>query len=151
MNIRFSAKLIIPVLAVVFVVMSYLSLHFWWQDNSQQINQQLDLANHAAMEYAQENTQQACFEKTIEDSLTCREGACTMELKHFLAVCFEHAKPDVSFCQSTPSAQDYFGNVSWSVSQCRKRKVKNANCPNIINNTAKLCAQYTPEAFDEQS
>ncbi len=129
-------------LAILFSVMTYLSFYFWWQENEQSFDKNVQVATSQGLNFGKTATQLACFEKVIEDSKECREMACSAELRHFLSSCFSTAKTSPKFCQETPDANDYFGKVSWAVSACRKRKVKNGNCPNVIDQTSLLCRQY---------
>lgn len=144
-------RYLLLLLAFLFIGLTYTSFHLWWQEYEQEFNQKVSQAVENGQKFAQKNTQLACFNKVIQDSAQCREASCSVEWRNFLAACFEQAKPSTKFCAETPTADDYFGRVSWAVSACRKRKNKTGNCPNLIDETPRLCRQYSEQASDKNN
>ncbi|GEM_PF-3005330 len=130
-------------LAAMFIVMTFLSFYFYWQENGASLIQETQVAKQKGTEFAKTNDQQACLEHVIQNSSDCRDTNCTVELKNFLTACFEEAEKSPGVCDEVPTAQDYMGKVSWTVSTCRKAKIRNGNCTNIINEIPLLCERET--------
>ncbi|WP_111977738.1 hypothetical protein [Algibacillus agarilyticus] len=126
-------------LAALFAVLTYFSFYFWWQDNQQQLTNGINDAQKQGELFGKNNTQLACLERVIKDSEPCRELACSNAHKEFLSACFAYAQHSTEICDHTPETSDYFSTVSWSVSNCKKRKIRNGSCPNIIKIVPALC------------
>ncbi|MCU4676101.1 hypothetical protein N7931_10690 [Catenovulum sp. 2E275] len=128
-------------LAALFLVMTFLSFYFYWQENGALLTKETEQARFAGAEFAKTHNQQACLDTVIERSQTCRDTNCTVELKNFLTTCFEQAEKSPAVCDQVPAPADYINKVSWTVSKCRKAKIRNGNCTNIINEMPLLCEQ----------
>ncbi|EWH11918.1 hypothetical protein DS2_02003 [Catenovulum agarivorans DS-2] len=136
MKLRYIFAVGIPV----FVILTALSFYFYWQDNHKMLAEVETAQIDAAIAFAREQDQMACLNHVIQQSRDCREAHCTVGLKVFLTHCVKHATASTKLCEGVPDAQDYFAKVSWSVSICRKAKVRNGNCSNIVNEVPVLCS-----------
>ncbi|WP_017444606.1 hypothetical protein [Gayadomonas joobiniege] len=139
-------RYLLAALALLFTVLTVLSFYFYWQENGALLSKQSQHASAAGTAFGKGKNYSACLNQVIEKSTECRDTNCTIELKHFLVACTEQAEYDAAACEKAPASQDYLGKVSWSVSKCRKAKVKNGNCTNVINEMPLLCekAQFVP-------
>ena len=136
MKLRYIFAIGIPL----FAILTGLSFYFYWQDNHQVLAQVETQQTQAAIEFAKNNDQMACLSQVIQQSENCREANCTVGLKVFLSHCIQHAAKSDDLCDGVPELHDYLAKVSWSVSVCRKAKVRNGNCSNIVNEIPQLCA-----------
>lgn len=126
-------------LAGLFGLLTFFSFYFYWQENGALLTKETEQAQQQGMLFAKQHTQADCLDTVIEQSTECRDSNCTVELKNFLNSCFSHAEKSEGICDKVPSNHDYLNKISWTVSTCRKAKVKNGNCTNIINEMPLLC------------
>lgn len=129
-------------LGSLFAVLTFLSFYFYWQDNQVLLEQAAQKGLTEGQAFGKNHSQAQCLDQVIKLTESCRETDCTIELKQFSAACFANASPSPEMCNKAPEAGDFFGITSWSVSLCRKRKIKNGNCPNIVRGIADYCSQH---------
>ncbi|AWB67025.1 hypothetical protein C2869_11500 [Saccharobesus litoralis] len=130
---------------ILFFVLTVLSFQIWFSENQENISQAVEQGKQQALIFAKGKNQNDCLEQAIKKISECRDATCSAEHDQFLTQCFINSQYSQDLCQQAPMAEDYFGTVSWSVSQCRKRKVKNGNCPNLLNKVPKLCQLTHPK------
>lgn len=126
-------------LASLFALLTFLSFYFYWQENGQMLTEETQQAREEGAQFAKNHNQQDCLDTVIDKSQDCRDSNCTVALKNFLNSCFKNAEKSPNICDKVPSNHDYMNKVSWTVSACRKAKVRNGNCTNIINEMPLLC------------
>ncbi|MER2490522.1 hypothetical protein [Catenovulum sediminis] len=134
-------RYLLTFLALLFAALTFFSFYFYWQENEPLLKKANQQAIANASEFAKSHNQLQCLHKVIEQSESCRDSNCTLTLKNYLVTCFQQAEKNPQVCEKMPDAHDYLAKVSWSVSTCRKAKVKNGNCTHIINELPLLCAQ----------
>ncbi|KMT66341.1 hypothetical protein [Catenovulum maritimum] len=128
-------------LGLLFATLTFLSFYFYWQENKGILEEITLQAEADAVKFAQTHDQNDCLTKVIEQSNDCRDSNCTVGLKQFFYTCFKNAKLSDQVCYKVPETSDYMAKVSWATSTCRKAKVKNGVCNNIINELPLLCHQ----------
>lgn len=141
-------RYLLIILAIVFATMTALSFYFYWQENGQILTQKSQQANKNGHQFGLNKNYSDCLNQVIESSAECRDSNCTVELKHFLVGCIEQASYDAQACDKAPATHDYLGKVSWTVSKCRKAKIKNGNCTNVINEMPLLCEKAQQQLFN---
>lgn len=120
--------------------------YVWWRHNGPAMVQQTEQTYKEAQAVGRSITTAACLDTAIARHANDHSASLLHQVNEqvFLEGCLRWSRETPGLCDTTPSGRgvkDLLRFATWSVDQCRRRGLQDAQCPNVLKPLQHYCAR----------